>query len=207
MRNLSNTTGSFGYGETSWEDGSITEFTSDKKSRKSLIQKANAVSIKKILKHYGLRTNHSDKMICPFPSHKGGKERTPSFKIYSQDNSFHCFGCNSGTYCTDFVAKMENISTTDAARSILTIFDSDVVVEFDRKVNHHEELEVMMKFSDAVRDFYGKFQDEQSIKFIEEMCRIYDLIHIKHKFSDVQSLKRFTDECLIRIKRYIACLM
>lgn len=45
----------------------------------------------------------SHKAKCPLPIHSFGNERTPSFFISEENNTFYCFGCNSGTNIIDFI--------------------------------------------------------------------------------------------------------
>lgn len=49
--------------------------------------------------------------LCPFHS-----EKTPSFNIYPENNSFYCFGCNKGGSVFDFVMGVENLAFTDAVK-------------------------------------------------------------------------------------------
>src|ERR1700729_2088158 len=72
---------------------------------KEQIKKANAVPIFLVLKTYGLKAEYNTRHIaCPFASrHKKGKDKSPSFHIYPNTNSFWCFGCKTGTTCVDFV--------------------------------------------------------------------------------------------------------
>lgn len=44
------------------------------------------------------------KGLCPFHS-----EKTPSFTVYPQDNSFYCFGCGAGGDVITFIRKRENL--------------------------------------------------------------------------------------------------
>jgi len=46
--------------------------------------------------------NFSYKSHCPLPAHLGGNERSASFYV-SEDDRFHCFGCNSNGSAIDFV--------------------------------------------------------------------------------------------------------
>ena len=47
--------------------------------------------------------------LCPFHS-----EKSPSFTVYPQDNSFYCFGCGAGGDAITFVRKRENLDYPDA---------------------------------------------------------------------------------------------
>lgn len=49
--------------------------------------------------------------LCPFHS-----EKTPSFNIYPENNSFYCFGCNKGGGVFQFVMGVENLAFPDAVR-------------------------------------------------------------------------------------------
>jgi len=49
--------------------------------------------------------------LCPFHS-----EKTPSFTIYPDNQSFYCFGCGAGGDVITFIRKIENLSYIDALR-------------------------------------------------------------------------------------------
>ena len=46
--------------------------------------------------------------LCPFHS-----EKSPSFTVYPQDNSFYCFGCGAGGDVITFIKKKENLKRTE----------------------------------------------------------------------------------------------
>ncbi|MGI6264011.1 MAG: DNA primase [Acutalibacteraceae bacterium] len=49
--------------------------------------------------------------LCPFHG-----EKTPSFTVYPENNSFYCFGCGAGGSVFTFVQKIENLDFTDAVK-------------------------------------------------------------------------------------------
>jgi DNA primase len=49
------------------------------------------------------------KARCPF--HADGQERTPSFCIYDDTNSYHCFGCAANGGIVEFVARQLGYAT------------------------------------------------------------------------------------------------
>ena len=55
------------------------------------------------------RAGSNLKGLCPFHS-----EKTPSFTVYPQDNSFYCFGCGAGGDAITFIRKRENLDYPDA---------------------------------------------------------------------------------------------
>lgn len=71
------------------------------------------------------RAGSNLKGLCPFHS-----EKTPSFTVYPQDNSFYCFGCGAGGDQISFVMKMEHLDYPDAVqylakRAGITVVDVD----------------------------------------------------------------------------------
>ena len=62
--------------------------------------------------------------LCPFHS-----EKSPSFTVYPQDNSFYCFGCGVGGDQISFTMKIEHLDYPDAVeflarRAGITIVDT-----------------------------------------------------------------------------------
>lgn len=49
--------------------------------------------------------------LCPFHS-----EKTPSFYVYPDTQSFYCFGCGAGGSAISFMQKMDNISYVEAVK-------------------------------------------------------------------------------------------
>lgn len=216
MRKLSDTTGFIGYGETSWETGSPTEAPAGKVLYENVIRKANTVPLSVVFKHYNLYINQYHRVaICPFKFHKGGRESTPSFNYYHDTNSFRCFGCKKGhenAHACEFVAAMEGISKVKAAFRVLELFGDSVGDddgEFFDYTNSEEALEIMIDFSNIVRDFRAMYQDEKSQKFIEGICRLYDELYArqnnKRKFKN-EALRRSVEMLKETISNYKPCL-
>lgn len=59
------------------------------------------------LKHQG----HLSKGLCPFHS-----EKTPSFTVYKDTQSFYCFGCGKGGDIITFARDIENLDYLDAVK-------------------------------------------------------------------------------------------
>jgi len=212
MRNVSNTTGSVSYGQTSWETGDSPEAVTGKDDRQELIHQANTVPLTVLFKHYNIRADAIRCIIvCPFKSHKGGRERTGSFKYFSDTNSFYCYGCKIGgewAHACEFMAHMENISRERAAIKIIKLFGADIDANLDvyEGRNFAERLEIMMDFSSVVREFRLSFSDEKSLQFIEKACRVYDEMNLQHNLDNV-ALRRCVEELKEEIKNYQPCLM
>ena len=55
------------------------------------------------------RAGRNLKGLCPFHS-----ERTPSFTVYPENQSFYCFGCGVGGDVIHFIMRMENLDYISA---------------------------------------------------------------------------------------------
>ena len=51
--------------------------------------------------------------LCPFHS-----EKTPSFTVYPETQSFYCFGCGAGGDAITFLRKIENLDYVEAVREL-----------------------------------------------------------------------------------------
>ena len=67
------------------------------------------LSIETILKHYNLSLDRHHKTCCPFH-----KEMTPSFTVYPETNTFHCFGCGVSGDAIELIQLKENLSKHEA---------------------------------------------------------------------------------------------
>ena len=170
-----------------------------------VIDKANSVPITKIFHYYNIRLdNNNRKVTCPFLSHKGGKERTPSFNYFPETNTYYCYGCGKGRACCDFVAEMERISRINAAHKILELFsaDADCDIGLSEVDDFSERFAIMLNFSNVVRDFRQIHNDEKSLEFIEEVCSAYDNINLKHEL-DIEALRILVAKLSSRIASYL----
>ncbi len=71
------------------------------------------------------RAGSNLKALCPFHS-----EKSPSFTVYPNNNSFYCFGCGAGGDQISFIMRMEHLDYPDAVqflakRAGITIMDED----------------------------------------------------------------------------------
>ena len=75
--------------------------------------------------------------LCPFHS-----EKSPSFFVYPQTQSFYCFGCGAGGDVITFIRKIENLDYMEAVRFLaekngMTIPDDD---ESQAKANRRKRI-------------------------------------------------------------------
>ncbi len=60
------------------------------------------LSIETVLNHYNLQADKNGMLCCPFH-----KEDKPSLKIYTNTNTFNCFGCGANGDVIEFIQKKE----------------------------------------------------------------------------------------------------
>ena len=73
----------------------------------------NLIDIRDVVDLYGVQADVKGAALCPFHT-----EKTPSFQIYKDTQSFYCFGCGAGGSAIDFVMRMFNLSNLEAARKL-----------------------------------------------------------------------------------------
>ncbi|MCK9292231.1 MAG: CHC2 zinc finger domain-containing protein, partial [Bacteroidales bacterium] len=67
------------------------------------------LTIASVLSHYGIKPDKTNHIKCPF--HEDDK---PSCRIYTDTNTFHCFGCNATGDQIEFIQKKEGITKHEA---------------------------------------------------------------------------------------------
>lgn len=209
MCDLSDSTRFFGYGEIPGEAGD-TPAPSSGKTIKDLIWRSNTVPLVRVFKFYGVRLDAiHNKTVCPFKSHKGGRETTASFKYYEDTNSFYCFGCKIGgpqSHACEFVSAMDGITRPKAALKVISLFSSDIddTAEVFEGQNLSEQLEIMMDFSNTIREFRRSYFDKESQDFIEKRCEVYDELNAK-RVMDNETLRSVVEHLKEQIIFYKLC--
>jgi len=90
-----------------------------------IIQAANQIrSLLSVFQNYGITLDRqndtwSNKISCPFPSHKAGQEKTGSFNYNFQQDRFHCFGCGKSGRAVEFISYKEDIAKCIVAEQII----------------------------------------------------------------------------------------
>ena len=77
-----------------------------------------AISVKQAAEHYGLKVSHNGMACCPFHN-----DRHPRLKL--NEDYFFCFGCGAKGDVIDFVARLFNLSSYEAAQKLAVDFGLD----------------------------------------------------------------------------------
>ena len=104
------------------------------------------------------RAGSNLKGLCPFHS-----EKSPSFTVYPQDNSFYCFGCGAGGDAITFVRKRENLDYPDAVEFLAN--RAGITVVRDERGGYQSAPKIdrarMFKMNaDAARYFHQRLFDD-----------------------------------------------
>lgn len=90
------------------------------------------------------------KGLCPFHN-----EKTPSFIVNSQRNSFHCFGCHEGGDPISFIMKIENLDYINAIRFLADKMGITLDEE-EYKNDNREKKNSLYKINSDATKFYFK---------------------------------------------------
>jgi len=120
-------------------------------------------------------TGHRDTVIrCPFH----GRDRTPSFTLYSRTNDAYCFGCPPGSMLYDnvtFVSKYMELSRLQALYWLEKTFNLPAIPNM--LVDDEEEEGGVLSFWDLAEHFILKaqrdVQETKDAELAEDYIRIY----------------------------------
>ena len=101
------------------------------------------------------RSGHGYKCLCPFHS-----EKTPSCQVYTDSQSFYCFGCGAGGDVITFTMKSENLDSVEAViylaeKSGIPVPENDYA---DKNADRRKRLYEMNR--EAAKFFYSALKTE-----------------------------------------------
>lgn len=133
-----------------------------------------------------------NKALCPFHT-----ERTPSFVVNPERQTFHCWGCGEHGDVITFIQKFYNLSFKDACRYLHinkpTSINSEQVIK-RTLVNDFRAREQSLKkeLTDYYRDFHAITRHLQTMDEVEEFAEDFHLMPIVEMYLDI--LTNGTDE-------------
>jgi DNA primase len=81
------------------------------------------LSLFKVLHQYGLKPDKHDMLVCPFH-----EDKSPSLKIYTKTNTFHCFGCGATGDSIQFIEMFEKLTKHEAIETAKALIDPNYTV-------------------------------------------------------------------------------
>lgn len=88
--------------------------------------------------------------LCPFHG-----EKTPSFNLYPETNSFYCFGCGTGGDVITFIRKIENLSYIDAVKFLADRCGMNMPEQAVNDVTSKQRLRILEANREAARLFHA----------------------------------------------------
>lgn len=95
------------------------------------------------------RAGANYKGLCPFHS-----EKTPSFIVSEQRESFHCFGCHEGGDAIGFIMKLENLDYPDALRFLADKYNIPIQESHTDKKRNERYQKLYQINRDAMLFYY-----------------------------------------------------
>ena len=108
---------------------------------------------------------------CPF--HGSGEERTASFKVYEDTNTFHCFGCKESGNAIHFLRKHDGVDFVEAVEMLA----SQVGMEVPKQENSVDTSKATQINNKAAELFYEQLKSDDgkaTISYLKDLS----LIHI-----------------------------
>ncbi len=87
--------------------------------------------------------------LCPFHG-----EKTPSFTVYPETDSFYCFGCGAGGDVINFIKRIENLDYIDAVKFLAQRSGMDMPENSYDNSMHKLRLRIYEANREAARFFY-----------------------------------------------------
>lgn len=98
------------------------------------------------------RTGRTYKGLCPFHS-----EKTPSFVVYPENQSFYCFGCGAGGDAITFVRKIDNLDYIESVKLLASRVGMKMPEEDDTQGRMRSRVLALNR--DAARFYYACLND------------------------------------------------
>ena len=131
--------------------------------------------------------------LCPFHN-----EKTPSFAVYPETQSYYCFGCGNGGDVITFIKNIENLSYTEAVRFLAERAGLSLPEEnnldsglYNRKRRLYEANRVAARFFHHI--LYSK-EGEQGLQYLHDRGLSDDIIRkfgLGYAINSWDTLKKY----------------
>jgi hypothetical protein len=185
------------------------------------------INIAKIIEEYNIKLEEkrtgrfTHRTYCPFHVGKTGNiERTPSFYLSTETNSFYCFGCSISGSPIDFVSLIEGIPLTKAliklAKKVNILKEDGNIDEAQIKIepileNRNIEpflFDISNLFREYIIQFVNTEKYEKEFIWIEKVAQKTDEFLAKIGYEDYEyaqdlyeKVKTAIDKRLIKVNK------
>lgn len=165
----------------------------------------NSVSIVEILGNFLKLKKEGNSYVTNCPFHN---EKSPSFKIHKQKNTFKCFGCGASGNSIDFVIRHQGTSFVDAVKIVANLS------KFELELENKEITKPIPKLTKVSKQMLEYFEYKRKIcnntllrfgitesfewmpnskKDVKVICFNYfkngELVNIKYRGADKKDMK------------------
>ena len=95
--------------------------------------------------------------LCPFHN-----EKTPSFTVYPESNSFYCFGCGAGGDVITFVRRMENLDYIEAVKSVAQMAGMPMPEDGYDDTLSKQRMKLLSANREAARFYHERLMDPKN---------------------------------------------
>jgi DNA primase len=159
------------------------------------------LSIVEVISQFLPDINITDnKIICPFPNHKGGAESSASFNIYPAKNNTYCFGCK--IYCkpVDFVMHLKDCSRSQAIDLLRSKnYSLSRVKPLPQEENKEERFAILLNFSQSAKRFRDEFPEYEQVA--EDVFEVFDEVYARHDLTNA-ALREIVKQLLTSLESY-----
>ena len=117
------------------------------------------VSMPEMMRHYGFELDRSGFCKCPLHG-----EKTGSFKAYSGNRGFYCFGCGAHGSVIDFVMQYFGLNFQDAIAKINTDFSLGLPI--GEKLDRRKQLEMNRQAFIRKREMNAKKAEQERLESV-----------------------------------------
>jgi len=125
-----------------------------------------------------VKAGRTFKGLCPFHS-----EKNPSFYVYPEQQSWHCFGCNNGGDVFSFIMKKQNIDFGEALRQLAQKAGVVIPTRFEPGMESEEKQRLYQVNQAAAQYFHNLLLNSPAAKKAQDYIA-------KRGFSE-QTIKDF----------------
>jgi len=124
-------------------------------------------------------------LSCPFHA-----DKTPSFKIDTDKQRFHCFGCGISGDSISFIQKLHGRNFKEALQYLNLQEPQRINSETQKRralVKDFRQREKSLKneLTDFVRDFYSVTRDLETMEEAQELAEDFHLISLAEYFLEI----------------------
>ena len=106
------------------------------------------------------------KGLCPFHS-----EKSPSFIVYPESQSFYCFGCGAGGDVITFIRRIENLEYLEAVKFLAERCGMKLPEDVQKDETGHLRLRILEMNREAARFFHAQLvsgPDKRGIEYLAQ---------------------------------------